>query len=523
MRAVNVRARLAEQQRLLGTMEWPRWALHGIPAVVVTIGAVSIWEHTTHARHSPDPPDSAVPAALLIALSVVPWVFDWVRSMLWPNRDDCGTGLAFAAAVLAPLAVVHLGGSWLGIADASVGAPQVSLMILLVMGCVVASCASAPVVLAVEVAVFAIIVGRALQSDELGTWVIWLIAAVITGCGGLAMRAIFISMQRLEALQGELARRAVADERRRVAREVHDTVAHTLSVTMLHLTAARLAVERAPDRAHDALLEAERQGRAGMTDLRRMVHLLRTDDDRDPATDESSGQAAGNGYADPRSRPGSPPAAGAFERTDADHRRDHLDDSGPPWPPPSRLPAVEPALPTIAELPVLIDSYAAAGLAITVEGDDSAGDGPRSGEPGADPTTGRIPPAVGLALYRVVQESLTNAARHGCGDARIHVVVDTEEAVLTVRNRCLGRPGREQADGGMGLVGMRERVVGLGGRFSAGPVIHHGTDDGNDTRDRTAVDDGSRTGTVGADVTVGGASPVTTWLVEAHLPVGPTA
>ena len=500
MRAVSVRARLSEQQRLLGAIEWPRWALHGIPAVMVTIGAVAIWEHTTHAPHSNDPPDSTAPGALLIALSVMPWVVDWVRHMIWPKRGNGGgTGLAFAMAVIAPLAVVHVGGSWLGIASASTTAPQLSLMILLVMGCVVAACSPAPVVLALETAVLAVIVGRALQSDELGTWTIWTIAAVVVGFGGLAMRANFIAMQRLQALQDELARRAVADERRRVAREVHDTVAHTLSVTMLHLTAARLAVERAPDRARDALLEAERQGRAGMSDLRRMVHLLRSDDHGDAAT----------GAGDAGDFPVGPPAA-TGPVADAPGGRGPVAPAATPSPTPvmANLPAVERALPTVAELPTLIDRYAAAGLAITIEGDVLDHGGPNGRDiPGFRLPIGRVPPAVGLALYRVVQESLTNAARHGCGDAHIRVEVDAHQATLTVRNHCQETDGKEQ--GGMGLIGMRERVVGLGGRFSAGPDTHNGVA-------------GSTTDALSSD-RAGGAEAATAWLVEAHLPVGPTA
>ena len=472
MRGVTVRARLAEQQRLLDAVEWPSWGRHGIPAVAVMIGAVAVWEHTTHAPHSADPPDSTVPAALLIALSVVPWVYDWVRFMVWPDRRAGGQHLAFAVAVVVPLAIVHVGGPWLGIADASATAPQVSLMILLVVGCLVASCASLPVVLGVEAALLAVIAGRAAQTDALGTWTIWLIAAVVVGCGGLAMRASFVAMQRLSELQDELARRAVADERRRVAREVHDTVAHTLSVTMLHLTAARLAVERAPDRAQAALIEAERQGRAGMSDLRRIVHLLRAADDQDP-----DGQAPGA-----RGLPGSPPVATAPPPPPptAPAAATSSTTPGASWPPPPV--AIERALPTIAELPALIERYAAAGLAITFEGDglDRWGtDGPE-----VETADGDVPPAVGLAIYRVVQESLTNAARHGCGDARVSVVVDAGEAVLTVRNRCRAPDARDQA-GGMGLVGMRERVVGLGGRFSAGPVIGNGN--GNGTATATAT------------------------------------
>ncbi|WP_246258597.1 sensor histidine kinase [Amycolatopsis anabasis] len=69
---------------------------------------------------------------------------------------------------------------------------------------------------------------------------------------------------------------AMLGERQRIAREVHDVVAHSLSITMLHLTGARRALQqdRDVDEAADALIEAERVGRAAMADIRRTVGLL---------------------------------------------------------------------------------------------------------------------------------------------------------------------------------------------------------------------------------------------------------
>jgi signal transduction histidine kinase len=294
----------------------------------------------------------------------------------------------------------------------------------------------------------------------------------VLGFGGLAMRANSLAIERLREAQDELARQAVADERRRVAREVHDTVAHTLSVTMLHLTAARMAVERAPDRAAAALEEAERQGRAGMGDIRRIVRLLRTDDE-DPAVVR---------VADLGARPGL---------------------------------TIERALPTVGELPELLACYEAAGLTVTFactgvphagtgdgDGDDDRDDRSRADNgagsaDGAGPrlaaTVEAVPPGVGLALFRVAQESLANAAKHGCGDAEVRLCVGDDAVALTVRNRCRDdavlRPG-------MGLIGMRERVVGLGGDFRAGP----------------AADDG-RTASRSAD----GSSA---WEVTARIPTG---
>lgn len=83
-------------------------------------------------------------------------------------------------------------------------------------------------------------------------------------------------MEQQQQAQSALTRHAAADERRRIAREVHDVIAHSLSITLLHLTGARrgLQEDRDIDDAVDALEQAERLGRQAMTDIRRTVGLL---------------------------------------------------------------------------------------------------------------------------------------------------------------------------------------------------------------------------------------------------------
>jgi signal transduction histidine kinase len=446
---VTLRARLAEQQRLLDRAELPSWAHHGVPALAVVLGVVAIVDNARARTWSTDPPDSSLPASLLIVLSVTPWVVTWVRQQRQP--DPAPHYLLFAVLVITPLAVLNLGGEWLGISELDSWGPQFSLMLLVLVACQTATCARPRVVAAVQATVLAVIAGRAVLSGQFDQWYIWIVAAAVLGFGGLAMRANALAMERLREAQDELARQAVAEERRRVAREVHDTVAHTLSVTMLHLTAARMAVERAPDRAVAALEEAERQGRAGMGDIRRIVRLLRTDDED------------GAGIRVPE-----------FERVAAL--------------------TIERALPTVGELPELLACYEAAGLTVTFACTGTAGQGTGSSDGhgdgdgdrddrsradnGADgdgsqlaATVETVPPGVGLALFRVAQESLANAAKHGCGDAEVRLCVADDAVALTVRNRCRDdavlRPG-------MGLIGMRERVVGLGGDFRAGPAAQDG-------------------------------------------------
>jgi signal transduction histidine kinase len=84
-------------------------------------------------------------------------------------------------------------------------------------------------------------------------------------------------VEELKATRHELALQAAAEERRRIAAEIHDVVAHSLAVTLLQLTGARMLVKRTDGdaRALEALSEAERIGRESMTNLRRVVGLLR--------------------------------------------------------------------------------------------------------------------------------------------------------------------------------------------------------------------------------------------------------
>lgn len=196
--------------------------------------------------------------------------------------------------------------------------------------------------------------------------------------------------------QAQLAEHAAADERRRIAREVHDVIAHSLSVTLLHTTAARrgLQEDRDVDDAVDALQQAEQLGRQAMADIRRTVGLL---------------------------------------------------DSAP-----TRM-APEP---TVYEIPALVEDFARAGLKVML-----LADGP------VDRVTG----AVGLALYRITQESLANIAKHA-PDAQSTVTLDVSRAsaTLTIANQLpIAVAVRSE---GRGLRGMRQRVELLGGRIDIGPL-----------------------------------------------------
>ena len=111
----------------------------------------------------------------------------------------------------------------------------------------------------------------------------------------------------------------------------------------------------------------------------------------------------------------------------------------------------------LAFLPTLIDQHSAAGLAVTL---DIVGQPPDSGSP-AD-----------QAVYRILQEALTNAARHGQGSAAIALSFDHAAAEVTVTNPSRAQQ-RQRSGGGHGLVGMRERVTLLGGTLHAERRARH--------------------------------------------------
>lgn len=220
--------------------------------------------------------------------------------------------------------------------------------------------------------------------------------------------------ERIEA-QAALAEHAAADERRRIAREVHDVIAHSLSITLLHVTGARRALQqdRDIDDAVDALEQAEQLGRQAMADIRRTVGLL---------------------------------------------------DSGP-----KKATQFAPE-PGIDDIGVLVQDFDRAGLAVTLR---------------IEGPTERVSAAVGLALYRITQESLANIAKHA-SDSKSEVTLDisAKSARLAVTNR-LAATVAAQSSEGRGLRGMRQRVELLGGAIDVGP-----TGDGWSVRAEIPLQDG---------------------------------
>ncbi len=106
-------------------------------------------------------------------------------------------------------------------------------------------------------------------------WPFWSMGVAVSGFFGAVLAEQRRLTTELTEAQEQLATQAAGEERRRIAREVHDLVGHSLTVVLLHVTGARRLVRRDPDEAEAALADAERAGRGALADIRRTVALLR--------------------------------------------------------------------------------------------------------------------------------------------------------------------------------------------------------------------------------------------------------
>ncbi|MBV8948137.1 MAG: hypothetical protein JO286_23075 [Solirubrobacterales bacterium] len=201
-------------------------------------------------------------------------------------------------------------------------------------------------------------------------------------------------MAELEDARDEQARAAAIAERGRIASELHDVLAHSLSGAAIQLQGARKLADRehATPRLSDAIDRASELVKSGLANARQAVGALRGD-----------------------------------------------------------------TLPTLAQLPSLIDSYKAdmnLDVRLRIEGESRV-----------------LPANPSLALYRGAQEALTNVARYA-PSARTTVTLryEPDRVTLSVDNGLSATPAREGMGGGRGLEGLRERVERAGGTLSAGPT-----------------------------------------------------
>ncbi|MEV0321906.1 sensor histidine kinase [Streptomyces sp. NPDC050658] len=234
--------------------------------------------------------------------------------------------------------------------------------------------------------------------ETVGFIAVALIAAWMVGSSARERRA------HAEALRSQATARAITAERLRIARELHDMIAHSIGVIAIQAGVGSRVIDTQPAEARGALTTIEATSRETLASLRRTLVALRK-----PET-------AAEG------------AAGAADLTPR-----------------------EPA-PGLADLDRLVASALDAGVRVAVR------------------WTGErrpLPADIDLAAFRILQEALTNVIRHAGTDS-CRVRVELAAAELSVEVEDDGRGGLS-AGTGLGLVGMRERVALLHGRFTAGP------------------------------------------------------
>lgn len=226
-----------------------------------------------------------------------------------------------------------------------------------------------------------------------------------------------IAHTREEQARAVAAADAVRVERARIARELHDVVAHEVTVMTLQAEgASRLARDGDP-RVRDALTIISESGRTGLLEMQRMIGILRASEADAVAGPTVNGSAVA-GLA----------SVSAFDLM---------------------------PMPSLAALPKLVQQVEDAGLPVLLEVSGSA----------------HVPAGVELSAFRIVQESLTNAMKHAGPGATATVSVARESTAVTVTVEDDGRGVISEAmhSGGHGLNGMRERVTALGGTLDTGP------------------------------------------------------
>jgi signal transduction histidine kinase len=348
-------------------------------AIVIDFGTVAILIGSSLQRTGADLPAAAVAALVAISPAALFWILGVKYSPAWD-------WLTLSAAVV----ILLFATSTPIVSDFAPG------LLVLMVGIVGAL--AGPVWGALAVVSAAALLVAASAAHRLDWLALYLGSVALGWVVGYLLRTQQQLLIKQQEMQAHLAEHAAADERRRIAREVHDVIAHSLSVTLLHVTGARHALQqdRDIDDAVSALVDAERLGRQAMADIRRTVGLL---------------------------------------------------DAGP-----AKI-APEPG---IADIHDLVDDFVQAGLQVTFR---------------AEGQHDQVSPAVGLALYRITQESLANVAKHAheC-KATVSLVVSSSNALLSIVNEVpVAVPAGRLSQDGRGLAGMRQRVELLGGVIDTGP------------------------------------------------------
>lgn len=292
-----------------------------------------------------------------------------------------------------------------------------------------------------RVAMVGALAGGVVLPLTLGTWLnppaavattifVWSVAAAVWAFG-LARRsrretleALVDRAEQLERERDQQAQIATAAERARIAREMHDIVAHSLTVMIAQADGGRYAAGADPTAATRALGTIGETGRAALTDMRRLLGVLREG---------------------PPPRTGSVPVVAAPTAQPSGASPNATVAAGPAFTP----------QPSVEDVPTLVEQVRASGLRVSLV---------RTGTPR------HPPPGVGLTAYRIVQEAMTNVLKHAGPDPAVTVVLSWRVDAIAIEVSDDGRGASAGTDGlGHGLLGMRERAALFGGTVSAGP------------------------------------------------------
>jgi len=327
------------------------------------------------------------------------------------------TGPALAdAALLVALATVALESAWILVATA---------FVILEAGVIMATVTWSPTGNTFKSFVF--LTGLAIAALLAGI----VVRALRSQLDWLAERA-----ERLELERDQQASLAAATERARIAREMHDVVSHNIQVMVTLADAAVAAQATDPARSAEAMQEVSATGRQALTDMRRMLGVL-----RDEPTGAGLSVVAAAGVN----------VGGAVGE---------VSNGRPPLAP----------QPGLRDLDALVERVRGTGLSVSLE------------------TQGRpfdVSSAAGLTAYRIVQEALTNALKHAHDPSAVVVSLEFDDPDLSV---CVTDDGRSAVPvgggsnggagagegagpgvGGHGVAGMAERAAAFGGRLEAGP------------------------------------------------------
>ncbi|MFC9506100.1 sensor histidine kinase [Streptomyces sp. NPDC057002] len=208
----------------------------------------------------------------------------------------------------------------------------------------------------------------------------------------------------------ERTRRTLLEERSRIARELHDVVAHHMSVISIQAQVAPHLVENPPDELKENLAGIRQNALEALTELRRVLGVLRSE------------------HPGPGEAPVGPGGTGTAEHAPQ---------------------------PTLDRLDALVENTRAAGREVTTE---------INGE------RRPLPPGVELSAYRIVQEALSNVLRHAPGaSAKVRLTYQSDGLEVEIVNSRPTGPASPSTGAGHGLLGMRERVAMLGGTMTAHP------------------------------------------------------